>query len=126
MKLIEVVAAIIYNEKNKILIAKRLSGKYKEYWEFPGGKIENNETHKQALIREIKEELNIDIEVNDYVCTSKHRDNDIEINMHTYRAYPLSIKNILLSAHSEYKWINKKDIKKYKWAPVDLYVLKFL
>ena len=74
MKVIEVVAAIIF-DKDKIFATQRGYGEFKDWWEFPGGKIEKNEEKQDALKREIKEELDVDIGIEDF-----HKQNEIEKN----------------------------------------------
>ena len=104
IKKIYVAAAIIINEeKNKILITKRQGGQFDGLWEFPGGKIENGETSKEATIREIKEELSLEIEIIDYFNSIEYQYEDFYLTMHLYWS---SIKSgeLSLNEHSDFLW----------------------
>ena len=68
----------------------------------------------------------MDIYVKEFICTSLHSDDDVAIKMYVYKVKPVSINQIKLNAHTEYKWININEINNYNWPPVDIYVLKFL
>lgn len=121
----EVTAAIII-KKDLILIARRgrnenLAGK----WEFPGGKIEDGETAQQCLIREIKEELNIDVKVGNFFEESIYVYTDGEIKLLTYFAEIIN-GNIKLSVHDEVKWVSIKEIDKFDFAPADVKLVEKL
>ncbi|WP_156286369.1 (deoxy)nucleoside triphosphate pyrophosphohydrolase [Oceanivirga salmonicida] len=124
MKRIEVVAAAIIKNGN-ILITKRKKGEFKNMWEFPGGKIEIGETREEALIREINEELSIDIEIEKYVNTINYSYKAFDLIMHIYIC---SIKsgNIKLIDHDQYMWATKNDLDNIKWIPADVLVLEDL
>lgn len=121
MKTIEVVAGVIYKD-GKFLIAKRSYGEFKNMWEFPGGKIEENETHHEALIREIKEELELEIKVNEFITTINYQYSSFKLIMHVYKCDCLSGK-INFNVHSKVKWITVKDLKNIKWVPADIKIL---
>lgn len=127
MKHIDVVAAIIF-ENEKILCVQRSSNKY-EYisykYEFPGGKIEEGETKTKALIREIKEELNIDIKVNSEFLTVTHEYPDFRITMHSYVCTSQS-KELKLTEHVDFKWLSKHEIKNLDWAAADIPIVEKL
>ena len=115
----EVTAAIII-DKNKILIAQRganekLAGK----WEFPGGKIELGETPQECLKREIKEELEVDIAVGNYLGESIYTYPNDEIKLIAYFATILD-GDIKLSVHDKVEWITISQIDKYDFAPADI------
>lgn len=115
----EVTAAIII-DKNKILIAQRganekLAGK----WEFPGGKIELGETPQECLKREIKEELEVDIAVGNYLGESIYTYPNGEIKLIAYFATILD-GDIKLSVHDKVEWITISQIDKYDFAPADI------
>lgn len=124
MKEIKVVAAIIKNE-DKILATKRGYGEFINMWEFPGGKIEPGETKKQALVREIKEELNIEINVDKF-------DLDIEYqypNFYLFMScFMCSIKegSIELLEHNDGKWITKEELNTLNWLPADIDAVNYL
>lgn len=123
MKTIKVVAAII-KRNNQILIAKRSYGDYAGLWEFPGGKIENNETSKNALIREIKEELEIDINIDEYLTCVEYDYPNFHLSMECFIC-SLDNDTIQLHDHSTIKWIDiNDDIKNINWVPADVLVVK--
>jgi len=124
--MIEVAAAIIENEHGQILIAKRRKGKAQGgLWEFPGGKIENNETVEECLKRELLEELNIHIQpyksfgVNDHCYGSTH------IRLYAYKATFVS-GEIKLVDHDEYRWIHVNDLGDYRFADADVKFVEML
>lgn len=124
--MINVVAGILMNEKEEILIAKRKEEKHLGgYWEFPGGKIENGETPEESLIRELKEEMNITIKVKDYFGENIYKYERGTIKLIAYFCEIVE-GNITLTDHSEYKWIKKEDLNQYKLALADIYFVKLL
>lgn len=123
--MIEVVAGIIY-KNNKFLIAQRNAQKDQGgLWEFPGGKIEKNETYEDALIREIKEELNADIEVTEYIGENTHHYPNKTIKLHFYKATLISEKIELLE-HENYKWITKDEKDNFEFAEADKAAFKLI
>ena len=107
-KLVEVVAAVIENENNEILCALRSPiMTLPNMWEFPGGKVEKGESYENALAREIKEEFNANIEVNEYIGENIHHYPEKDIRLLFYKARLLS-ENIELLEHEDYKWITKQ------------------
>lgn len=121
MKQIHVVAAIIEKE-DKILIAKRLKGEHKGLWEFPGGKVEKNETSEQALIREIKEELETDISIKSYLSTIEYQYPTFYLIMDCYKC-AMKTEHIHLNDHSAIKWIHPQDTN-INWVPADIQVIE--
>jgi len=118
MKPTDVVAAIIKKE-NTYLIVQRNRNKYLGFkWEFPGGKVESNETFQEALSREIHEELNIDINIHEKLAEEKYKDSEINIVLHYFLC---SIKDgaIKLNEHEEMAWVDKKDFGKYDFVEGD-------
>ena len=120
-----VVAAII-KKNNFFLIVQRNRAKHLGLkWEFPGGKVENNETFEEALLREIKEELNIIISLQDKVAEEKYKDKKIDIILHYYLCiYESGI--IKLNEHENLAWVEKKDFDKYNFAEGDSNILSLL
>jgi len=126
MKHYEVVAAVIKNDENKIFCAQR--GNYGELalkWEFPGGKIELGETNQEALIREIKEELNTDIDVLDHIITVNHQYQTFKLTMHAYYSNIIQ-GNLQLSEHINSKWLDKNELDKLDWADADIPIVNKL
>lgn len=121
MKTIEVVAALITKD-NSVLIAQRQSGEFSGMWEFPGGKIEDNETHVEALIREIHEELNLSIEVNEYLMTVEYDYSNFHLLMHCYYCTPLQ-DNFDILEHSEVKFVLYSELLEQNWLPADIQVV---
>jgi 8-oxo-dGTP diphosphatase len=118
MNPIDVVAAIIKRE-DYYLLAKRNKDKYMGLkWEFPGGKVEQNETFKEALSREILEELNVNIEIHKKVAEERYQDEEINITLHYYLC-SLNDNNIVLSEHEAIEWVKKQDFLKYEFVPGD-------
>lgn len=116
--MIEVVAGVIY-KNDKFLIAQRnLKKAQGGLWEFPGGKVEKNESYERALIREIKEELNADIEVNEYIGESIHNYPEKDIKLIFYKAKLLSEKVELLE-HESCEWITKEEKGNFEFAEAD-------
>ncbi len=115
----DVVAAIIENNDGDILIAKRNSKKSQGgLWEFPGGKIEKNESADDAIKREIKEELNIDIEINKWLIEKRHEYPEKTINLILCSAKWIG-GELDLSEHEDSKWIKKEDIFNFQFADAD-------
>lgn len=124
MKTVEVVAAII-KHGNEIFTTCRGYGEFKNMWEFPGGKIESRETREEALIREIKEELELDIHVSKYVTTIEYDYPNFHLTMHCFLCDIWGGK-IHLNAHSATKWIPLDELDKLRWVPADILVVEKL
>lgn len=124
MKEIKVVVAIIQKE-NKILATKRGYGEFINMWEFPGGKIESGETKEQALVREIKEELNIEINVDKFAIDIEYQYPNFYLFMSCFMC---SIKegSIELLEHNDGKWITKEELNTLNWLPADIDAVNYL
>ncbi|MDD3241340.1 MAG: (deoxy)nucleoside triphosphate pyrophosphohydrolase [Bacilli bacterium] len=121
MKNVEVVAAVI-QDGNKILATRRGYGDFIGMWEFPGGKIEENETREVALIREIKEELDADIEVGKFLTTVEYDYPKFHLMMHCYLCH-LKESKITLVEHSDAKWLESDELSSIDWLPADIEVV---
>ena len=129
MKVIEVVAGVIYdyagNGEKKFLATQRGYGEWKGGWEFPGGKTEPGETPQQALARELKEELAIDVCVEDFIVTVEHDYPGRHITMHCYFCKIISGELTLLE-HDSARWLTKQDLRSVNWLPADVTVVEKL
>lgn len=118
MKTIKVVAAIIKHD-NKIFATQRGYGDFKDGWEFPGGKIEEGETPQQALIREIREELDTEIEVGELADTVEYDYPQFHLTMYCFWCTVKS-GNLELKEHGAAKWLTKDKLDSVDWLPADL------
>ncbi|PEM44285.1 (deoxy)nucleoside triphosphate pyrophosphohydrolase [Bacillus wiedmannii] len=119
-KKVSVVGAVIFNERKEVLCALR-SPKMSlpNYWEFPGGKINEGEMRQEALIREIKEELGCLISVGEKIEEVDHEYENIIVHLATYKAYIESGVPKALE-HADLKWVQVKKLLELKWAPADI------
>ena len=120
-----VVAAIIKKD-NQFLVVQRNRKKHLGLkWEFPGGKVQESETFEEALLREIKEELNITINIHEKIAEEKYKDDKIDIVLYYYLC---SLKSgvIKLNEHENFAWVEKKDFNKYDFAEGDSNILSLL
>lgn len=124
MKHVEVVCAIIVNENNEVFCTRRGPGRALEgFWEFPGGKIENNESHEETIIREIKEELNSTIKPIRYIGKVDHEytnlDSPFSITMYGYLC-KLIEGELTLSEHTAKQWVKQDKLKDIEFAEADI------
>ena len=124
MKKIEVVAAIIRKE-DMIFATQRGYGEWKDWWEFPGGKMEARETPEEALKREIREELSTEISVDEFLCTVKYDYPAFHLTMHCYLC-SLQAETLHLNEHEAARWLSKDDLDSVKWLPADIEVIEIL
>lgn len=129
MKTIEVVAAVIIKD-DKILVTQRGYGDFKGKWEFPGGKIENNESKENALIREIKEEMNADINVEKYLTTVDYDYENFHLTMHTYICSLINdfekVKHGEEFEHDAMIWVSKDELDNVDFLPADILIVNKL
>ncbi len=118
MKRIEVVAAIIHNDQDRIFATQRGYGEYKDWWEFPGGKMETGETPEEALKREIWEELETRIVVERLVDTVEWDYPQFHLTMHCYLCHVES-GHLELKEHEAAKWLHKDELESVNWLPAD-------
>ena len=122
MKQIEVVAAIIHDDQGLIFATQRGYGDWKDYWEFPGGKMEPGETPQQALMREIREELETQIKIEKYVTTIEYDYHTFHLTMHCYLC-KLAGPSPTLKEHEAARWLAKDQLASVNWLPADLSIL---
>ena len=145
MKQIEVVAAIIRNvaqsesressltmpsqsnvterKEDKIFATQRGYGDFKDWWEFPGGKMEAGKTPEEALKREIREELSTEISIDELLCTVEYDYLKFHLTMHCYLCSLLT-EAFHLNEHEAAKWLTKDELDSVKWLPADLEVVE--
>ena len=124
MKQIEVVAAIIRKE-GRIFATQRGYGEWKDWWEFPGGKMEAGETPEEALRREIREELSTEISVDELLCTVDYDYPNFHLTMHCFLCSLLT-EALHLNEHEAARWLGKDELDSVKWLPADVEVIKEL
>ena len=124
MKTIEVVAAVIRKD-DKIFTTQRGYGEWKDWWEFPGGKMEPGETQEEALKREIREELSTDISVDEFLCTVEYDYPKFHLVMHCYMCSLLT-DSLHLNEHEAAKWLGREELTSVKWLPADVEVIERL
>jgi len=121
----KVVAAIIKKDNLSLIVQRNKNKHLGLKWEFPGGKVESKETLKEALIREIKEELNITINVHQKIGEEKYKDSKINVILHYFLCSHQS-GTLKLNEHENFAWVNKKNFKKYEFVEGDGNILSLL
>lgn len=121
MKTIKVVAAIIIHN-DKVFATQRGYGEFKDGWEFPGGKVEPQETPGAALVREIREELDTEIEVGELLDTVEYDYPKFHLSMDCYICKVKS-GDLVLKEHEAAKWLTKETLESVDWLPADLGLL---
>ena len=125
MKRIEVVAAVIYDAEGRIFATQRGYGEWKDWWEFPGGKIEAGESREEALRREIREELDAEIEVEALLRTIEYDYPAFHLTMHCFKCR-LSVTGYRLREHEAAKWLKPADLGTVQWLPADVEIIEEL
>lgn len=122
MKTIRVVAAIIV-EKEKVFATQRGYGEFKDGWEFPGGKIELGEIPEAAIVREIKEELDTEIEVVKLLDTVEYDYPQFHLSMDCFIC-KIKSGDLVLKEHEAAKWLTKENLDSVDWLPADLSLIE--
>ncbi len=125
MKTINVVAAIILNENNQIFATQRGYGDYKGWWEFPGGKIEQGESPEEALVREIREELDCSIKVEKFFDCIEYDYPKFHLHMDCFIC-KLDNEGPSLLEHMSAKWLDAVNLSEVKWLKADLSIIEKL
>lgn len=133
MRRIEVVAAVIRDDEGRIFATQRGYGEWKDWWEFPGGKIEPGESREQALRREIREELAADIEVGELFHTIDYDYPQFHLTMHCFlcrlkEQSPMTNEqsSFTLLEHEAAKWLAPNELPSVRWLPADIELIESL
>ncbi len=121
-KVVRVVAAVI-RDGSRIFATQRGYGNYKDWWEFPGGKIEAGETPEQALKREIEEELDTEIKVGDFIDTIEYDYPEFHLSMDCFWCEIVEGEPKLLEAEAA-KWLKKEELDSVRWLPADITIIE--
>lgn len=121
MRNIEVAAALIIRD-HKLLATERGYGDYKDWWEFPGGKLEPGETGEQAIAREIMEELDAEVRVGRLYCTVEHDYPRFHMKMYCYLCELVS-DGITLIEHEAARWLSADELDSVQWLPSDVSII---
>ena len=125
MKQIEVVAAIIHDDEGRIFATQRGYGDWKDWWEFPGGKMEAGETREEALLREIREELSTEISVDEMLCNVEYDYPKFHLTMHCFLC-SLITDAMYLNDHEAARWLTKEELDSVQWLPADVQIIEKL
>lgn len=126
MKKVDVVGAVIINEEGKILCALRSSQmSLPGMWEFPGGKMEQGETPEETLVREIREELECEIEVGEFITDDVYEYPSVLVRLITYFA-KVTDGVPVPKEHERLEWVDRGELLKLEWAPADIPTIKKL
>ena len=120
---IEVVAAVIKCNDEIFCVQRKDEGPLAKKWEFPGGKLEKGETSEEALIRELREELNVNVMIKDYIMTVKYQYPTFFITMHAYFC-DVENKEIVLNEHLDSKWLHYEKLDSLDWSEADIPIVQ--
>lgn len=123
MKKIEVVAAIIRDDEGRVFATQRGYGEWQDFWEFPGGKMEPGESPEEALMREIWEELETRIEVEQLVTTVEYDYPRFHLTMHCFWCHVES-GSLILKEHEAARWLSRENLDTVNWLPADKIVIE--
>lgn len=123
-KSIEVVAAVIIDQQ-RVFATQRGYGERQGWWEFPGGKLETDESPEAALRREILEELATHVDVGERLCTVAHDYPNFHLTMHCYLCRVVA-GNLSLLEHNASRWLSRSELEEVQWLPADVEVVELL
>ena len=123
--MIEVVAAIIHDGQGRLFATQRGYGEWKDWWEFPGGKMEPGETPEAALVREIREELDTEIRIDKFLHTVEWDYPKFHLILHCYLCSLLS-ESLHLNEHEAARWLGKEELNSVRWLPADEVLLPMI
>ncbi|MBR5039131.1 MAG: 8-oxo-dGTP diphosphatase MutT [Prevotella sp.] len=123
MKKIEVVAAIIRDDEGRVFATQRGYGEWQDFWEFPGGKMEPGESPEEALKREIWEELETKIVVEQLVTTVEYDYPRFHLTMHCFWCHVES-GSLILKEHEAARWLSRENLDSVNWLPADKNVIE--
>ena len=122
----QIVTCAVIEKDGKILIARRKSGDHMAgKWEFPGGTIEPGETPEQCLIRELLEELGVEIAVDEFICSSTWKYDHATINLLAFKATLLAGQP-MLNNHAEIRWVASRELADYDFPEADVPIIRYL
>lgn len=125
MKHIKVAAAIIIKD-GKLFATERGYGNYKGWWEFPGGKLEDEEKAEDACVREIREELDVTVQVQKLLDVVEYDYPEFHLTMHCFLCELPESEHLVLHEHSAAKWLTKDELHSVTWLPADVDVLEVI
>lgn len=125
MNAIEVAAAVIIKD-GKLFATERGYGNYKGWWEFPGGKLENEEKAEEACVREIREELGATVQVEKLLHTVEYDYPEFHLTMHCFLCALPQGEQLTLREHTAARWLTKAELHSVKWLPADFEVLEII
>ena len=120
-----VVGGLIYQNKKILICQRKEEGDHPLKWEFPGGKLKDAENNQEALKRELKEELNIKVKIQEFLITTNYTYPDFKVKMHVYECKLISEK-ITLNEHIGYEWSKIDELKDFKWLDADIQIIDLL
>lgn len=121
MKELDIVCGAIQTA-DKFLIARRSKGADPGFWEFPGGKVEKGESREQALLRELKEELSLNVRILEYLCSVDDIRENLILHVHAFRCEIIE-GTLELHVHDEYRFADAKELYRYKFQQADKKIL---
>jgi 8-oxo-dGTP diphosphatase len=121
----KVICAVIFNFNGELLITRRSKGEYKGQWEFPGGKVEDNESNTDCLFRELSEELNVKVQIHNKFTEFEYQYPDFRVNLISYIC-SMKDQKIELVDHDMYKWIEVRNVDLYNFLLADKAILNKL